>query len=150
MKIIPKEISESAAIQKASPTRPGTGVSFNHILQNAMSNGSQPACPDITLPPAAGIPITALQPTDQGADRKLLEQVDNLISILEDYQQKMDDPRFSLKDVHPLIEKMAAESQKLRPVLEGLPDETPMKDILNRALVSSSVEVIKFNRGDYL
>jgi hypothetical protein len=45
---------------------------------------------------------------------------------------------------------MEMENQELIPMMESLPDGDGLKDILNRLLVSSTVEVIKFNRGDYI
>jgi len=45
------------------------------------------------------------------------------------------------------MEKKTAE---LIPTLESLPDGDKLKDILNQALVTSTVEIIKFNRGDYV
>jgi len=45
---------------------------------------------------------------------------------------------------------METEQEALAPVLNSLPPGDGLKDILNDALVTSSLEVIKFNRGDYV
>jgi len=45
---------------------------------------------------------------------------------------------------------METEKETLAPVLNSLPPEDGLKDILNQALITSSLEVIKFNRGDYV
>jgi len=45
---------------------------------------------------------------------------------------------------------MESEKETLTPVLNSLPPGDGLKDILNDALVNSEVEVIKFNRGDYV
>jgi len=45
---------------------------------------------------------------------------------------------------------MEQQSQELYRVWEALPEGEEIKDLLNRMLVTSTVETIKFNRGDYL
>ncbi len=150
MKVTPKEISEAAGIQKTSPPRAQTGASFDKILQSTMGSPIPTSHPEIALPPSPGISLITLEPSGQTTERQLIAQVENLIALLEDYQNKMADPRISLKSIHPLIKQMEIEGEKLRPVLEALPEGSGLKDSLNRALVASSVEVIKFNRGDYL
>jgi hypothetical protein len=36
------------------------------------------------------------------------------------------------------------------PLLDALPEGDGLRDLLNRMLVTATVETIKFNRGDYL
>jgi hypothetical protein len=38
----------------------------------------------------------------------------------------------------------------LAPVLDSLPDDEKLKDIANETLVTASLEVTKFYRGDYI
>ncbi|MBW2647151.1 MAG: hypothetical protein JRE23_13445, partial [Deltaproteobacteria bacterium] len=50
----------------------------------------------------------------------------------------------------PLVSGMESEAAKIMPLLDSLPDGDRLKDLLNRAVVTATVEAIKFNRGDYL
>ena len=84
------------------------------------------------------------------ADSPILEQTENFLDILEEYRNKLLDPQATLRDIHPLIQRMETEQEVLAPVLNSLPPGDGLKDILNDALVNSEVEVIKFNRGDYV
>ena len=45
---------------------------------------------------------------------------------------------------------MEAETDSLLPVYRNLPDGDSLKDVLNDVLLTSSVEILKFRRGDYL
>jgi len=45
---------------------------------------------------------------------------------------------------------MEKEKDVLAPLMDSLPQGDELKDILNNALVSATVETIKFNRGDYV
>jgi len=45
---------------------------------------------------------------------------------------------------------IAKEKDQLSRVLDSMPNEDRLKDILNQTLITASLEVIKFNRGDYI
>lgn len=79
----------------------------------------------------------------------LVERTAKFLDLLEEYQTKLMDPRASLRDVHPLIEKLESEKGALVPFLDSLPRGNELREVLNNALVTSTVEMIKFNRGDY-
>jgi hypothetical protein len=80
----------------------------------------------------------------------LVDRIDRLVDRLENYRFKLSDPQASLKSIQPLLKDIAASSEKLAPKLEQLDEEDPLKDILNRSLVMVSLEIARFNRGDYL
>ena len=80
----------------------------------------------------------------------LADRIGRLVDRLENYRLKLADPQASLKSIQPLIDDIAASSEKLAPKLEHLDEGDPLKDILNRSIVTASVEMMRFNRGDYL
>jgi hypothetical protein len=80
----------------------------------------------------------------------LLNKADKLLGLLEDYREKIANPVYSLKEVYPIIKSIEEENQRLIPLVDSLPDGESMKDFLHRLLVTSTVETIKYNRGDYI
>ena len=54
-----------------------------------------------------------------------------------------------VKRFYPLIDRMEEHNKTLASILVTLPDGDALKDILNRVLITSVVEVEKFRRGDY-
>jgi len=76
--------------------------------------------------------------------------MDRFLTLLENYQKQMEDPRITLKETATIVSQMEQQTEDLLPVLETLPEGDGIKDLLNRLLVTSTVETIKFNRGDYL
>jgi len=80
----------------------------------------------------------------------LADRIDRLVDRLENYRLKLADPQASLKSIQPLLNDMAASSEKLALKLDHLDDGDPLKDILNRSLVMVKLEMMRFNRGDYL
>jgi hypothetical protein len=89
--------------------------------------------------------------TPSQSDRQFaLEHVENLIGLLDQYQRKLADPGVTLKSIDPIIMKIDQETENLTPVLDSLPGDEALKDIINQALVTASLEVSKFYRGDYV
>jgi hypothetical protein len=88
--------------------------------------------------------------SDAEAVLPLTDRIDRLVDRLENYRLKLADPQVSLRSIQPLLNDMAASSEKLAPKLAHLDEADPLRDILNRSLVMVSLEITRFNRGDYL
>jgi hypothetical protein len=56
----------------------------------------------------------------------------------------------TLRNIEPVINSIAKEKEQLSSVLDSLTNEDGLKDIVNRTLITASMEVIKYNRGDYI
>ena len=81
---------------------------------------------------------------------QMVEQTEQFLDLLEQYQSKLMDPQASLRDIHPLVESIQKEKDALAPLMDSLPDGDELKDVLKSALITSTVEMIKYNRGDYV
>jgi hypothetical protein len=79
----------------------------------------------------------------------ILERVEQLLDTLEEYQRTLGSASSPTESLQPLIGRMEEHNKSLAAVLVTLPDGDNLKDILNRVLITSVVEVQKFNRGDY-
>ena len=79
-----------------------------------------------------------------------LDRIENLIGLLDQYRHKLADPGITLKNIDPIIRKIDQETENLTPVLDSLPEDEDLKNIINQTLVTASLEVSKFYRGDYI
>ena len=152
MKIDPnQEILKSAYPDKTiRPDKPAD-KEFGTMLKDAINNEPAKTSSENVKPQMiSSIPNIQLNPLFAVQDNPTAERTENFLDILEEYQNKLLDPQATLRDIHPLIQKMETEQEALAPVLNSLPPGDGLKDILNDALVNSEVEVIKFNRGDYV
>jgi hypothetical protein len=52
--------------------------------------------------------------------------------------------------MEPVIKMIDKEKEQLSSVLDSLTEEDGLKDIVNRTLITASLEVMKYNRGDYI
>ena len=150
MKISLNEISRIANDQKTNKSTKTTGNKFGEILQQTVNKLSDFKDQKMTLPPVQNISSIRFDPIF-GIDRmQNIERVEKFLDVLEDYQKNLENTAVNLKEMSPVVTCMKNETEKMLPLLNSLPDADGMKDILNRALVTSTVEAIKFNRGDYL
>ena len=152
MKIDPnQEILKSAYPDKTiRPDKPAD-KEFGTMLKDAINNEPAKTSSENVKPQMiSSIPNIQLNPLFAVQDNPTAERTENFLDILEEYQNKLLDPQTTLRDIHPLVQRMESEKETLTPVLNSLPPGDGLKDILNDALVNSEVEVIKFNRGDYV
>jgi hypothetical protein len=83
-------------------------------------------------------------------DREALAgRVAQFLDELERYAGGLGSPS-TLKDLAPLISRISDEQAQLQQLAETLPPQDDLRRIIDEALIRSSVEVIRFNRGDYL
>lgn len=79
----------------------------------------------------------------------IIERTEKLLDTLDNYREKLENPEVSLEDIYPLVSEMEMKKEGLTSAHNSLPDGDGLKDILNEAMITSSLEVAKFNRGDY-
>ena len=84
----------------------------------------------------------------QASGSNPVEKADQALNTLESYAQALGDPSKSLKDISSLVKDMEREARELDELGSRASNPTLGK-ILNEASMLMSVEVEKFNRGDY-
>ncbi len=151
MKINPTdEILKVASPDKTNKPEKSHAKEFGTILKETIENSTKVETKDKKQPMVDSIPQIQFPTVFLGEKTPIIGHVEKLLDILDEYQQKLGNPQFTLKEIYPLINDMEVKKDSLIPVLNSLPDGDGLKDILNQALITSSVEIIKFNRGDYL
>jgi len=145
-----ENIQKSLYPEKINKNEKVQGIDFGAVLKNEVEKSS-----DLKLGPQkmssissiSPIQLNMMSPVQKGS---IVDRIENLLNVLDEYQQKLKDSHFSLKEIDPLVNQMEKEKENLAPVLDSLVEDDGLKDILNQALVTSSLETIKFNRGDYI
>lgn len=150
MKIIPFEILKNTEHQKTGRDKQTTEDIFHDILQETINKSSNPEERTMMSPPVHNISNIQFNSIPTINKAQNIEQVERFLNVLDNYNNKLGDPDSTLKDIYPLVTTMESETDKILPFLDSLSDEDELKDVLNRAVITATVEVIKFNRGDYL
>ena len=134
---------------KTTPQAPA-GEDFVTILKESAENVKQ----EVTGPRQTTFisPLNGVQmSTSSKVDRQYaLDRIENLIGLLDQYRLKLADPGVTLRNIDPIIRKIDQETENLTPVIDSLPEDEDLKNIINQTLVTASLEVGKFYRGDYI
>ena len=123
---------------------------FQTILKQTVGCATGEKQPSRVANPLSVQSVRPIVSSDAEALLPLADRIDRLVDRLENYRVKLADPQATLKSIQPLLNDMAASSEKLAPKLAHLDEGDPLKDILNRSLVMVSLEITRFNRGDYV
>ncbi len=134
---------------KTNPQLPAD-KEFGTILKESVENSEK----EVTGPRQTTFinPLNGVQMiTSSTFDKQFtLDRIENLIGLLDQYRHKLADPGITLKNIDPIIRQIDQETENLAPVLDSLPEGEELKNIINQTLVTASLEVTKFYRGDYI
>ncbi len=150
MKITLYEILNTVDSKKTSKSVNTTGQNFDDILQNQINSNSAPVSQTSSLPPMQSTSKNDFSLINNFDKNRNVEYVEQFLDTLETYQKQLSNPSVSLQDLNTLVSQMEENITNVTPILDSLPDGNALKDLINRAVVTSTVEIIKFNRGDYL
>jgi len=129
--------------------QPAGGKEFGKILKETIEETpKQDTGPRQTafVNPLASVRLTHQDSPDP---KFTVDRIENMIDLLDRYRHKLADPQQNLKQMDPIIRDIARENDNLASLADSLPDDE-IKRILNQTMVTASLEVSKFYRGDYL
>ena len=137
--ILPKDIHKSE--KNADST-------FENILNNKIED-LKVAKPGIeeSLPVNKTANLLLIPPVEE---KEAISRLEKFLDIMEEYSEKLNNPNFTPKDISTLISKIESEQRDLSVLAESFDKNNELKGLLDAALIRSTTEVIKFNRGDYL
>jgi len=122
---------------------------FNSLLDQAARADSEPGGKTVPLQAPGSIKGVSLNPLLDVKSISIPDRVENFLNLMDAYRDMLANPDVSLKEIGPVMEKVAAEKQRLQQILGTLPPGDELKGILNELLVAASLEEVKFNKGDY-
>ena len=144
------EIIKNSFAEKAMRKEPDQEDNFKNILKSTVEKTAQD--PEKIQSSALANSVSAVQfhPISPENRSVTVKRVDNLLNLLDNYRDQLADPQVTLRSIEPVINMIEKEKEQLSSVAASLPNEDGLKDIVNRTLITASLEVIKYNRGDYI
>jgi hypothetical protein len=144
------EVISNISPDKRRPDGQAANADFKNILKESVAKSAPQATqPQSTslLNALSAIRFNAESPHDKAS---AIRRVDSFIGLLDDYRRQLADPAVSLRSIEPVIKTIVKEKEQLSTLMDSLPDGDGLKDIVNRTLITASLEVIKYTRGDYI
>ena len=151
MKILNNEqVSKTFQYESNSNIQPPADKEFGAMLKETVKNTTTAALAPLQTTYIK--PLAGLQPasSSSSAHRFAADSVEDMINLLDRYREKLADPQATMKQIDPVIREMTREMENLAPVLDSLPADDGLNTILNDTLVTVSLEISKFYRGDYI
>ena len=143
------QIAKSLNPEQTTRPQPSDDRGFGKILKETIretpGTGAGPR-QTVFVNPLAGVRLTPQGSTDPNF---AIERIESMIDLLDSYRHKLADPQLNLKQLDTIIRDIARENESLASLTDSLPDDE-IKRILNHTMVTASLEVTKFYRGDYL
>jgi hypothetical protein len=143
-------ILKESSLQKPQQNEKAPDANFKNILKESVENSTKNPTkiqPSTLMDPVSAIRFNPLSTQDRNIT---VERIDNLLNLLENYRQQLSDPHVTLRTLEPVMNTIAKEKDQLSGLLDSMPNEDGLKHILNQTLITASLEVVKFNRGDYI
>jgi hypothetical protein len=130
--------------------QPSAGKKFDAILKDTVKNTTTAS--SATLQTTFITPTSSLQPAPSELSDQIYaaDSIEDMINLLDRYREKLADPRVTMKQLDPDIKEMSRGMEKLAHVLDSHPVDEGLRNILNRTMVTISLEISKFYRGDYI
>ncbi len=134
---------------KIAGKRPTTELSFEQALEAASGKleGVRAAGEPQGLEPLSS--ASYLSPTGHSAS-PAFEQAESLLGVLSRYQAYLVEPKISLREMEPLVGELEGARDSLVETLKSLPEGSEERSLLEEAAIISTVETMKFRRGDYI
>ena len=126
---------------------------FSEMLQEAVAGRGPAADVEPAKEPTISLPVSKISAppiSTLTGEAPLVDRIDRLLDVMEAYRRKLGDPGSSLKDIHPLVDKMTVAEEQLTAEMAALPLDDPLRETLDETLVAAHLEVVKFYRGDYV
>lgn len=92
-------------------------------------------------------------PAVNAVDDKMnvIEQGDKILNLLDDYARQLTDPRKTLKDIEPLVDRIENEVHLIEAqAATKVHDDHELETIIKDLSITANVAVLKFQRGDYI
>lgn len=142
------QISVATGIKAATPEG---AMSFTDALRNAIKEIDSPEAED-TITNVSATGSAELAPSGASDDVVyVMDQTNYLLEALEEFATSLAGSSTTLKQVDPnvrRIEDMAGELEQSLEQLEDIDEE--LSGLVQQVLAQSKVEVMKFQRGDYI
>lgn len=146
------QINESGQIFGSGPAKTGNDQktdAFENALTKAIDGKEAPEME--TSQAGALKEIASIGPKIQTLSDIVFGKTDQLLSMLDTYSSKLEDPQVSLKSIAPVLEEIKNSAGNLELEARSLAEQdAPLKEIATQTVVAAQTEYLKFQRGDYL
>lgn len=135
---------------ESDQAKPAAG-GFDMIFKQAINSEEPRSCSAEPTLAASDIRPARFSPqTEGGTGVSVVDRTEQLMDTLEAYREQLDAIGATMKDVEPLVQQMASQSEVLASMSQseqGADDK--LQGLVDQALMLSSMEIARYNGGHY-
>ena len=133
----------------AEPGRSSGGIPFDDVLGEACRRGEANRTEAYAAGPLNETARGAASSWSASRKEDTIAHAEKVLTLLDDYRRTLCAPGATAEGMGPLVERLESEKSDLIPLIETLEKGDSLRTILNNVLVTSTIEVTRFKRGDY-
>lgn len=147
--IDPDKSIQPATMKKTESASKPHAKGFEAVLKQVADTKTPDPAKAESMPFLADVHPVRFAASPPSATYKVVEQVQNLIDTMADYQKKMAENGVTLKDMQVIVDRMASQSETLDLASTAVERDDHLKAIVNQATMLSSMEIARFYNGQY-
>ena len=122
---------------------------FQNVFKQAVNSTKTEDNAVVSTPYASDIRPAQFETQTASSTNMIVGQIDQLMVTMETYQQRLLESDATLKDIEPIVEKIAKQSEFLSAISQETKMEDDLKTIVNQSLSLSSKEIARYRNGHY-
>ncbi len=127
-----------------------SGSEFGKIFEDLIENKDKIDSGGEKAPLINKISAIQLSPFLPVGENSIIESAEKMLDMLDEYQRKLANPEATLREISPLVNKLEMDKEGLVSAVNSFNVGEELKDILSHMVIISSIEIIKFKRGEYV
>ena len=143
------KINDLSLIQNLLPTasRPKANKGlFAQCLNEALTGQRQESMAQAATGTVSSSRLSGVTSATQAP----VKMVENALSHLDAFKDALARPDQSLKNLAPLVKGLETDSLRLTDLAKKLPQDSPVRSLVQETATLAYMEAFKFNRGDYV
>jgi AAA domain len=141
-------VSDHQLLKPQTKTVGTSSGDFSASLNRAMGAGNPSSAPAAAL---GEIQASTFQSIEAPAKETLVSNAGSLLDLMDDYAQNLGNPSKSLKDIAPILDTINERATELLKQSQTLaPQDDSLHRIASEVALTARMEVMKFQRGDYV
>jgi hypothetical protein len=140
-------VSDNQLLKPQTKTAGTSSGDFSASLNRAMEAESPSSAPAAAL---GEIQASTFQPIEAPAKETLVSNTGSLLDLMDDYAHNLGNPSKSLKDIAPILDTINERATELLKQSQTLAPQDGLHRIASEVALTARMEVMKFQRGDYV
>jgi hypothetical protein len=137
-------MQQNAPIRREKSATDAKSSAFANVLEKTLET------PATEKAPLSAAIQPVLKPSMEVPVHRVYAQTDRMIHAMERYHNLLSDTQANLRAVEPAMHQMKKELATFEPLVNEMPADHPMKQVVTETLMVAAKEIARFEGGAYV